>query len=232
MSPTSEDLLVVQQLHKIVGPAHNPIPILQGVDLTVARGEFVAVMGPSGSGKSTLLHLIAGLDSPSQGSIRFAGQDLAALDDDQRALLRRHRIGVVFQSFQLLDMLTAEENVALPLAIAGQPRSAARGQAAAILAEVGLGKRRQHRPGELSGGEQQRVALARALAIDPWLLLADEPTGNLDSTNSAQVMHLFREVADRRRQAILLVTHDSNQAAIADRTVELRDGRVQESACC
>jgi len=219
-------LLIIQDLHKSVGPEHNPIKVLQGIDLTVAAGEFVAVMGPSGSGKSTLLNLVAGLDSPSRGSIRVGEQDLATLDDDERALLRRRRIGVVFQRFQMLDMLTAEENVALPLAIAGRSRHAARRRAATALAEVGLDQRRHHRPAELSGGEQQRVAIARALVIEPTLLLADEPTGNLDSTSSAQVLRLFRELADRRRHLILMVTHDPDQAAVADRRVEVRDGRI------
>ena len=230
MSPKPDPLLRIRDLHKTVGGASNPIAVLRGIDLTVEAGEFVAVMGPSGSGKSTLLNLIAGLDAPGRGSIHFAGQELTSLTDDERALLRRRRIGVVFQNFQLLDMLTAEENVALPLVIAGQPRREARRRAALTLDVLGLERRRGSRPGELSGGEQQRVAVARALVIEPCLLLADEPTGNLDSTSSAGMLRLFRDLADRRRHAIVLVTHDPRQAAVADRVVSLLDGRIHATS--
>jgi putative ABC transport system ATP-binding protein len=218
--------LVVEGLTKWYGGPGNRVEVLRGIDLRVEPGEFVAVMGRSGSGKSTLLHLIAGLAPPSDGSIRLGPYPVSRFDDDTRALLRRRWIGVVFQSFQLLDMLTAEENVALPLAIAGRAHKSARREAALALEQVGLGHRRRHRPDALSGGEQQRVALARALVIDPLLLLADEPTGNLDSDSGAQVMGLLRTLADQRRRSILMVTHDPLQAARADRTIELRDGRV------
>jgi putative ABC transport system ATP-binding protein len=185
-------------------------------------------MGPSGSGKSSLLHLLAGLDHPTAGSIRVGGSDLASLDEDARALLRRRQIGLMFQSFQLLDTLTAEENVALPLAIGGCPADEARQRAARLLDCVGLTHRRQHRPHELSGGEQQRVAIARALVIEPLLLLADEPTGNLDSVQGERIMTLLRQLVKERRQTLCMVTHDANHAALADRIVYLRDGCIVE----
>jgi putative ABC transport system ATP-binding protein len=218
--------LVVTGLTKSYGPPANRVEVLRGIDLRIEPGEFVAVMGRSGSGKSTLLHLIAGLTPPTSGSIRIGPHELIHLGDDARALLRRQWIGVVFQSFQLLDMLTAEENVALPLAIAGYPRKMAQRQARAALEQVGLMHRRQHHPDTLSGGEQQRVAIARALVIDPFLLLADEPTGNLDSASAAGVLALIRRLADQRRRCILMVTHDATQAAAADRIIELRDGCI------
>jgi putative ABC transport system ATP-binding protein len=184
-------------------------------------------MGPSGSGKSSLLHLLAGLDQPTAGSIRLGGVDMAAMDEDERALLRRRQIGLMFQSFQLLDTLSAEEKVALPLAIGGCAADEARQRAARLLGAVGLASRRQHRPHELSGGEQQRVAVARALVIEPLLLLADEPTGNLDSVQGDKIMALLRQFVDEQRQTLLMVTHDANHAARADRIVYLRDGRIE-----
>jgi putative ABC transport system ATP-binding protein len=226
MCGASVPALAVRGLTRTVGMPGNRVEVLRGIDLEVAAGQFVAITGPSGSGKSTLLHLFAGLTSPTSGSIRIGPHDLACLDDDGRALLRRRWIGLVFQDFQLLDLLTAEENVALPLTIAGRSRRDARRAAAGALERVGLGHRRRHLPGELSGGEQQRVAIARALVIDPVLLLADEPTGNLDSANSNQVMALLIELAREGRLTILLVTHDPRQAAIAHRIVVLRDGRI------
>ncbi len=205
-------------------------PALRGVDLTVAPGEFVALMGPSGSGKSTLLHLLGGLDRPTTGSVRVDGVDLASLDDDARTLLRRRRIGLVFQSFNLVESLTAEENVALPLALEGVRHAEAGRRARQVIALVGLTSRLRHRPGELSGGEQQRLAVARALVIEPTLLLADEPTGNLDSVAAAGVLTLLQGLASERRRTIVLVTHDPAQGALADRRVWLRDGRLMPSA--
>jgi putative ABC transport system ATP-binding protein len=229
MNPADEVMVTVRGLRKTVGAESRPVDILRDVDLTLTVGEFVAVTGPSGSGKSTLLHLLAGLETPSGGSICFGGCDLATLSDDGRVLLRRQRIAVVFQNFQLLDMLTAQENVALPLAIAGRPRRQANRRAAEALERVGLADRKDHRPDTLSGGEQQRVAVARALVVDPALLLADEPTGNLDSVNSAAILRLFRELGDERRRTIVMVTHDAAQAAQADRTVEMCDGRIMSA---
>jgi putative ABC transport system ATP-binding protein len=206
----------------------NRVEALRGIDLTIRHGEFVALMGPSGSGKSSLLHLLAGLDHPTAGSIRVGGSDLASLDEDARALMRRRQIGLMFQSFQLLDTLTAEENVALPLAIGGCPADEVRRRAALLLGRVELTHRRQHRPHELSGGEQQRVAIARALVIEPLLLLADEPTGNLDSVQGERIMTLLRQLVNERRQTLCMVTHDAHHAALADRIVSLRDGRIVE----
>jgi putative ABC transport system ATP-binding protein len=222
--PIDEAVVAVRGVTRCYGVGAARAEALRGVDLTVAPGEHLALAGASGSGKSTLLHLIAGLDRPTTGTVRVAGHDLAALDDEGRTLLRRRRIGLVFQSFNLVETLTAEENVALPLALDGARPAAARARAAGALERVGLAARRRHRPGELSGGEQQRVAVARALVIEPALLLADEPTGNLDSAAAAGVLDLlFGATADGRR-ALLLVTHDPAQAARADRRVLLRDG--------
>ena len=219
-------VLVVAGLTKTHGSGVTRVEALRGLDLILARSEFVAVMGPSGSGKSSLLHLLAGLDEPTSGSIWIGGLDLALLGEDERAMLRRRQIGLIFQSLQLLDTLTAEENVALPLAIGGCSANDARQRAAQLLSSVGLAHRRQHRPYELSGGEQQRVAIARALVIDPLLVLADEPTGNLDTVQGQHIMVLLRKLVEDRRQTLLMVTHDANHAALADRIVYLRDGRI------
>jgi putative ABC transport system ATP-binding protein len=218
----------VTALTRAFGAGAAKVEALRGVDLRVARGEFVAVMGPSGSGKSTLLHLVGGLDVPTSGVVRIAGDDLGRLDDDRLTLLRRRRVGFVFQAFNLLDVLSAEENVALPLVIDGAPEAAAIRRARAALGLVSLEHRAAGRLGELSGGERQRVAVARALVTEPLLLLADEPTGNLDSAAGHQVITLLRNLADQRGQTILMVTHDPCHAALADRLIRLRDGRVDE----
>jgi putative ABC transport system ATP-binding protein len=218
----------VRDLSKVFGDGEARVEALRGIDLRVNRGEFVAVMGPSGSGKSTLLHLVGGLDAPTHGRVLVGGEDLGALDDDRLTLVRRRRIGFIFQAFNLLDVLTAEENVALPLVIDGVGEAAAHRRARTALELVDLARRWHHLPGQLSGGEQQRVAIARALVTEPLLVLADEPTGNLDSANSDQVMTLLRRLADERGQTILMVTHNAGHAALADRLVLLRDGRVVE----
>ncbi len=200
------------------------VTILDGVTLDVPAGQFLAVTGPSGSGKSTLLGLIAGLDRPTAGTIRVAGIDLGALDEDGLARLRLARIGYVFQSFHLIPTLTALENVAVPLELAGH--AVALPRARALLAAVGLERRAAHDPAELSGGEQQRVALARAVANRPPLVLADEPTGNLDSTTGAEIIELLVRLHREHGTTLVLVTHDPALAAHAQRAVELRDGRV------
>ena len=204
--------------------AAGVVTILDGVTLEVPPGQFVAITGPSGSGKSTLLGLVAGLDRPTAGSIRVDGVDLASLDEDALARLRLAKIGYVFQAFHLIPTLTALENVAIPLELAGV-REPAR-QAGALLEEVGLTPRVGHYPAELSGGEQQRVALARAVANRPGLVLADEPTGNLDSATGAQIVDLLVGLHRRDGTTLILVTHDPALAAHAERIVELRDGRV------
>jgi len=215
-----------QSLRKTYHTGEVDVEVLRGVDLEVGRGEFVAIMGPSGSGKSTLLHLLGGIDVPTSGRVLLDGEDLSTLGDDGRTLLRRRRLGFIFQTFNLLPTLTAEENVALPLELDGIPSPEARERAQAVLEQVGMSHRRQHVPGKLSGGEQQRVAVARALAIEPLVLLADEPTGNLDSANGRQVTALLRGLVDELGQTIVMVTHDAAVAAAADRLVQLRDGLV------
>jgi putative ABC transport system ATP-binding protein len=230
MPATTSPVLSTAALTKVHGTCAAPVQALRGIDLSIAPGEFVAIMGSSGSGKSTLLHLLAGLDRPSSGSIRMGGLDLHTLDEEERTLLRRRRIGLIFQSFQLLDLFTAEENVALPLVIGGCKAQEARRQAQHLLEKVGLSQRRTHRPHELSGGEQQRVAIARALVINPLLLLADEPTGNLDSVQGGRIMLLLRQLVDERQQTVLMVTHDAAHAALADRTLYLRDGQILEES--
>lgn len=199
---------------------------LDGVDLKVENGEFVGIMGPSGSGKSTLLHLLGGLDGPTSGSIVLDGQDVSKLSDRQVTFVRRRNVGFVFQFFNLLPTLSAEENILLPMIIDGKKPKEYKDRLAEILKRVGLEDRRNHRPDQLSGGEQQRVALARALITRPALLLADEPTGNLDSKTGTAMMQLLRESARDLNQAIVMVTHDPKAAAYADRVVFLRDGKV------
>jgi len=199
------------------------LTILDGVTLDVAAGEVCAITGPSGSGKSTLLGLIAGLDRPSAGSITVAGVELTELDEDALARFRRDTLGYVFQSYHLIPTLTAAENVAVPLEIVGAPD--ALGRARALLSDFNLGERAHHYPVQLSGGEQQRVALARAVALDPGLLLADEPTGNLDSANGAALLALITEL-HVRGQTVVLVTHDAGIASHAQRIIRMRDGRI------
>lgn len=215
-------------LTRVFGEEATRVEALCGIDLRVDQGEFVAIMGPSGSGKSTLLHLLGGLDEPTSGSVRVGGQDLGSLSDDEITQLRRRDIGFVFQAFNLLHVLTAGENVALPLIIDAVSESEANARAQVILERVGLTDRGDHYPTELAGGEQQRVALARSLCADPVLLLADEPTGNLDSRNSEQIIALLRKIVDEEGQTVVMVTHDAGHAAMADRLITLRDGRIED----
>ncbi len=208
------------------GTGEAVVNALQGVSLEVVPGTLVAVMGSSGSGKSTLMHLLAALDKPTSGSIRIAGDDVGALSDREVTMLRRKHIGFVFQFFNLLPMLTAEENVLLPLSIAGEKPEPAFFED--LIERVGLGDRRSHRPSELSGGQQQRVAIARALVSKPTVLFADEPTGNLDSKTSAGILELLRSSAEELGQTMVMVTHDAHAAEIADRILFLADGRIVE----
>jgi putative ABC transport system ATP-binding protein len=201
------------------------LTILDAIDLTIAPGEFVAVLGPSGSGKSTLLALMAGLDRPTAGEILIDGQPIQQMSEDDLALMRRKKIGFVFQSFQLLGNLTARENVLLPMELQGFRDASPR--ATELLAAVGLADRGHHYPSQLSGGEQQRVALARAFAARPPILLADEPTGNLDGVTGRKVLELLTELRRREGTTLVLVTHDPAVAALADRQIHLRDGRVE-----
>ncbi len=201
------------------------LTVLDGIDLRIDAGDFVAILGPSGSGKSTLLGLLAGLDRPTEGTVRIDGEPLENLDEDALALLRRRKIGFVFQSFQLLGNLTARENVLLPLELNRVPDAGARTDE--LLRRVGLGERGHHYPSQLSGGEQQRVALARAFAPRPPLLLADEPTGNLDAATGAAALDLLAELREREGATLVLVTHDAEVAARARRRIHLRAGRVE-----
>jgi putative ABC transport system ATP-binding protein len=220
-------MIELRGVSKTVASGEEALTILHPVSCRVPAGAFLAVLGPSGSGKSTLLGLIAGLDSPSSGSVLIDGVDITTLDEDRLARLRGEKIGFVFQFFHLIPSLTALENVAVPMEIAGLKDP--RGRAKQLLDEVGLASRGHHYPSQLSGGEQQRVALARALANDPPVLLADEPTGNLDSATGRQILALLREVHRSRGTTIVLVTHDAELAALADSRISLRDGRVVES---
>jgi ABC-type lipoprotein export system ATPase subunit len=223
----TEPCVIVHRLTKVYGTGAVQVHALRGVDLTVGAGEFVSVTGPSGGGKSTLLHLLAGLEAPTTGTVLVNGTDLGRLDEDGRTAFRGRYIGVVFQAFNLLDILSAEENVALPLTLAGVSTTSAHLRARAALGRVGLVGRARHRPAELSGGEQQRVAVARALVADPPLVLADEPTGNLDTASGRAVFELLRELAGGPR-TVVMVTHDPALARRADRVVRLADGLVAE----
>jgi putative ABC transport system ATP-binding protein len=220
-------VLQARGLAKTYGEGAARVEALRGIDLAVRPGEFLAIMGPSGSGKSTLLHLLAGVEQPSSGQVLLEGRDLAQLSDDERTLIRRRRLGFVFQHFNLLPILTAAENVSLPLLLDGVASAEADERALRALALVGVDHRRTHLPSELSGGEQQRVAVARALAINPALLLADEPTGNLDSDTGQQVVRLLRQLVDQQHQTIVIVTHDAQIAAQADSILHVRDGLLQ-----
>jgi putative ABC transport system ATP-binding protein len=208
------------------GEQDSAVDALRGVSMRVPPGEFTAVMGPSGSGKSTLMHILAGLDVPTTGQVWIGGEEITDMSDDELTLLRRRRIGFIFQFFNLLPMLTAEQNVVLPLSIAGEKPE--REWVDEVIHQVGLGDRRTHRPSELSGGQQQRVAIARALVSRPTILFADEPTGNLDSTTSDEILALMRESVDSLGQTTLMVTHDASAAAIADRILFLADGSIVE----
>jgi putative ABC transport system ATP-binding protein len=203
---------------------------LDGVDLTVRNGEFVAVMGPSGSGKSTLLHLLGGLERPTSGTVLIGDTDLHRLSKNESARFRRRNIGFVFQFFNLVPTLTAAENVALPLLLEGQRYGAVRGRVESQLGALRLADRATHAPSELSGGEKQRVAIARALIVDPRLILADEPTGNLDSHTGAEILDLLRKACNERGVTIVLVTHDLRAASYADRMVIVRDGSIESDA--
>ena len=219
-------ILETQQVSKQYQMGEVTVDALAGVDFVVEEGEFVAIMGPSGSGKSTLLHLLGGLDGPTDGEVTLAGKPLSKLNDKQVTLIRRRNVGFVFQFFNLLPTLTAEENIALPLLIDGQNIKKHQEKIDRLLELVGLSDRRHHKPDQLSGGQQQRVAIARAFVTDPAIVLADEPTGNLDSKTSEEILELLRHSCDELGQTIVVVTHDAKSASFADRVVFLMDGRI------
>jgi putative ABC transport system ATP-binding protein len=223
---TNGAVVTATDVSRRYGDGEAAVDALRGVSIDVQPGELVAVMGPSGSGKSTLMHLLAALDKPSGGTIRIAGKEINSLSDSEITLLRREHIGFVFQFFNLLPMLSAEENVKLPLSIAGEKPDPAFFEQ--LLARVGLTDRRTHRPSELSGGQQQRVAIARALVSQPSVVFADEPTGNLDSKTSGEILELLRASTADLGQTMVMVTHDAHAAEIADRVLFLADGRIVE----
>jgi len=218
------DIVSATDLRRRYGEGEAAVDALDGVTVGFPRGAFTAIMGASGSGKSTLMHCLAGLDTPTGGSVVIDGVELGPLSDAKLTELRRDKIGFIFQAFNLLPVLTAEENLILPLTLAGQ--KADDGWVEQLIQTVGLGDRRTHRPAELSGGQQQRVAVARALVHKPAVVFADEPTGNLDSKSSAEVLNLLRQAVDEFGQTVVMVTHDPDAAAIADRLIELADGRI------
>lgn len=221
----NEPIIDLQNVTLTLPSAAGEVNILRGISLTMTPGEAVGLVGPSGSGKSTLLMVLAGLEQPTGGEVRVAGQALGALNEDALARFRRHHVGIVFQSFHLIATMTAHENVAVPLEFAG--RADAFERAAEELRLVGLGHRLSHYPGQLSGGEQQRVALARAVVTDPAILMADEPTGNLDAVTGGQIIELMFELHKRRGTSLVLITHDQELADRCDRVVRLRDGLVE-----
>jgi putative ABC transport system ATP-binding protein len=223
-APGQEPLVHVTDLHLTVPAASGPVNILAGIDLDIEAGESVGLVGPSGSGKTSLLMVLAGLERATSGTVRLAGQDLTRLDEDGLARLRRHSVGIVFQSFHLIPTMTALQNVALPLELAGSENAEDRARAA--LQSVGLGHRLTHLPGQLSGGEQQRVALARAFVPHPALLLADEPTGNLDLATGKLVMDLLFGMQAQHGTTLLLITHDLQLAERCDRQVHMQDGKL------
>src|SRR5215211_5937012 len=212
------------EITRVYGEGDTAVHALNGCSVEVGRGELTAVMGPSGSGKSTLMHILAGLDRPTSGSVSIAGTDIAKLGDNDLTKLRREHIGFIFQFFNLLPMLTAEENIRLPLELAG--RKVEKKWIDEVIGKLGLSDRRKHRPSELSGGQQQRVAIARALISKPTVIFADEPTGNLDSTTSAEILELLRQSVSDYGQTTVMVTHDASAAAIADRVLFLADGCI------
>jgi len=221
----AEPVVVGRDVWKVYGTGDTAVPALQGIDVDIQRGEILAVMGPSGCGKTTFLNCLSGLDDISRGSVTVEGTDIHAMPDAKKSEYRARRTGFVFQSYNLLPILTAEENVELPLLIAGRSAKVARSEARGILTQMGLGDRLQHRPSELSGGQQQRVSLARALVAHPAIVWADEPTGNLDAEGSRQVTDLLRQLNQQFQQTMVVVTHDAEVAAACDRTLHMRDGR-------
>lgn len=226
MAQKKEPVIQVKNLYKIYRVGENKVRALNGVDLTIYRGEFCSIVGTSGSGKSTMLNMLAGLEKPTKGEIIIAGQHLEKMNENQLVKFRREHVGFIFQSFNLLGTMDAVENVALPLMFRGVPKKERMAKADQMLDLVGLSKHKDHRPNEMSGGQQQRVGVARALVLDPEIVFADEPTGNLDSNTSAEVMRLMQKVVRERNQTLVMVTHDNHLASFADRIFHIIDGKI------
>lgn len=223
-------MIELQRVSKSYDHLEQPVTALREIDLSVGRGEFVAIMGPSGSGKSTLLNLLSALDKPTTGRIVLADADIGTMSDDAVTLFRREKIGLIFQFFNLLPTMTAVENVLLPVLLARRAQDADREKAVRLLEQVGLGHRLTHKPSAMSGGEMQRVAVARAFMTAPPILLADEPTGNLDSNSGSEVLRLLRRQAEEHGTTVVMVTHDANAARVGSRLIVIRDGRIQSDA--
>ena len=226
MAQKREPVIQVKNLYKIYRVGENKVRALNGVDLTIYRGEFCSIVGTSGSGKSTMLNMLAGLEKPTKGEIVIAGQHLEKMNENQLVKFRREHVGFIFQSFNLLGTMDAVENVALPLMFRGIPKKERMAKADTMLDLVGLSKHKDHRPNEMSGGQQQRVGVARALVLDPEIIFADEPTGNLDSNTSAEVMRLMQKIVRERNQTLVMVTHDNHLASFADRIFHIIDGKI------
>ena len=226
MEKTREPAIQVKNLYKIFRVGNEKVRALNGVDLTIYKGEFCAIVGTSGSGKSTMLNMLAGLEKPTKGEVIVAGEHLEKMNENQLVKFRREHVGFIFQSFNLLGTMNAIENVALPLTFRGVDKKTREARAVEMLKLVGLPKHMKHRPNEMSGGQQQRVGVARALVLDPEIIFADEPTGNLDSRTSAEVLGLMRKVVTEKNQTMVMVTHDNHLAGFADRIFHIIDGKI------
>ena len=226
MEKTREPAIQVKNLYKIFRVGNEKVRALNGVDLTIYKGEFCAIVGTSGSGKSTMLNMLAGLEKPTKGEVIVAGEHLEKMNENQLVKFRREHVGFIFQSFNLLGTMNAIENVALPLTFRGVDKKIREAKAVEMLKLVGLPKHMKHRPNEMSGGQQQRVGVARALVLDPEIIFADEPTGNLDSKTSAEVLGLMRKVVTEKNQTMVMVTHDNHMAGFADRIFHIIDGKI------
>ncbi|MBR5509901.1 MAG: ABC transporter ATP-binding protein [Lachnospiraceae bacterium] len=226
MNKTREPVIQVKNLYKIFRVGSSKVRALNGVDLTIYRGEFCAIVGTSGSGKSTMLNMLAGLEKPTKGEVIISGQHLEQMNENQLVRFRREKVGFIFQSFNLLGTMNAIENVALPLTFRGVDKKKREEKAIEMLKLVGLPKHMKHKPNEMSGGQQQRVGVARALVLDPEIIFADEPTGNLDSNTSAEVLKLMRKIVQEKNQTLVMVTHDNHLAGFADRIFHIIDGKI------
>ena len=222
----SEPVIQVKDLYKFYSIGNNKVKALNGVDFTINRGEFCSIVGTSGSGKSTLLNMLAGLEKPTKGQIIIGGEHIEKMNENQLVKFRREHVGFIFQSFNLLPTMTAVENVALPLSFRGMPKKIRLAKAAKMLEMVGLKKQYKHKPTQMSGGQQQRVGVARALVVKPEIIFADEPTGNLDSNTSAEVMNLMKKIVREQNLTLIMVTHDNHLASFADRIFHIRDGKI------